>query len=851
MSDGVQFNWNVFPSTRLENSQLPTPLGCLYKPLVKLDSSENNPCSFCSCPKCGAYMNPYVEVDNIKKTWKCQFCLQKSYLPKNISLIPTNAFVEQLLPADISNGKQDEVPEVIIFIVDSYQHLDEFREGQSQVAQDLGQEKSSFETLVGKLSTAMDKLRDGTLVGIVTFDKDVHFHRQGGSTISFGNEELFKQDKYDVSELFKDSGSIVKSILQKVGGSTTTSNPLSLTESSILVNNGLLSALTPESRPLIKEYISALRPSFTNSYKPLRSFGLCLYITSIILNKLSFQNFNGKIMTFLSGPNTSQPGIVLNTNNTNNFRLHNDIRQLNNFDFNTSQRFYETLSYIANGLPINTAFQVGYDQTKKTTDFELNQLSPKWSIDIFTGSLDQVGLYELKKLILNVNGDMFTTNSFKDLQFVLQFEKAIESIINSQLMHNASLTVLTSPRLKIKSLLGHCHRLPSSFKDSELHYDKISDQLTKFESKYNRNYFTNRWFWNTLKPSDTVSIFFEVDGLKSYSDRKLLNEFFIQFQLKYWDLVSKTWKLRILTRLQPTTAYSPKLDLNMNLLNSKIEMLQNFNASSWTILLSRLLINKLDTNIGFEFEGILEFIDTIVVKLLNNFNRLIVENYTINENLKTLPSLVYNLRKNPQLINIFNSSPDETTFYHHWFMKFDENLSSRVIEPRLFKYQTETLVIPVSMDSDIIDKIPSKSYLIMDSIFHNIIYYKYTNQEDRLSLHHSNNESKQSSLEPWSFIQDLIKGRPLDPKYIITQTNHSQARYLVARLNPVHVETYIPEAPAITTISTKSSWFLNWFSKEVDKPTLKSNILSDEACFQQYYDDLLQKVKAYKVEDDY
>ena len=30
----VRFNWNVFPSTRLQESQIVTPVGCLYTPVI-------------------------------------------------------------------------------------------------------------------------------------------------------------------------------------------------------------------------------------------------------------------------------------------------------------------------------------------------------------------------------------------------------------------------------------------------------------------------------------------------------------------------------------------------------------------------------------------------------------------------------------------------------------------------------------------------------------------------------------------------------------------------------------------------------------------------------------------------
>ncbi|CAH2352627.1 protein transport protein Sec23p [[Candida] railenensis] len=855
MSSGINFNWDVFPSTRLENSQLPTPIGCLYQPLIEVSKNDNqsrpSAASFCSCQKCGAYMNPYIEIDHTRSIWKCQFCHQKSFLPKVSSGPISNdslpAFAEQTISNDITTGFNGDVPESIVLVVDLYQHVDEVQEDGSN---------TSFSSLIESLLTAMDRIKDGSLLALISFDESVHIHRPAtpNEKTSFAKDELFEEDAYNVNDLFENEDTIAK-VVSRIEQSGVGDLPKSVSESP-LVSQGILVELSDATRDSVKSHLRSLKPTFTNSFKPPRSLGLCLYISSLLVSRLSFQNFKAKFLIFVSGPNTTEPGIILNPNKNKVFRSHSDIKELNDksSNYSSSLKFFEMISFIANGLSLSKAFRISSEITTKTTDFELNLSTPKWSFDIFTGSLDQVGLYEMKRLIQNTNGDIFVSSSFKDLQFRNQLVKCFEAHTKS---YNATLTVLTSPRLKVRKLVGHCYHLPASYKDSKSLQENISDQLNTFDSKFKQHYFTNRWFWNSFKKTDeSLAIFFDIDGLRSFKDFSSRDpkNMYVQFQFKYWDPEVKLWKIRITTVCKRTTlsVIDKQRELSANLINAKIDMLQSFNAKSWTVLLARLMINKLDTNIGFDFEGIVEEIDSVTVKLLNNFNKLIVENYQINENLKDLPSFIYNLRRNPQLINIFNSSPDETTYYHHWFMKMGQDLGIKVIEPLLYSTEYEKTF---PLDTSTLSVVPDKSYLIMDSFFNVIVYYKYTAPEDKLKLHHSNNDNLVSNEEiaelkvAKDYLQIVlnVQERSLVPKYIITQTNHSQARFLMSRLNPVGENTYVP--PISDTDDSNSSWFQSFFSPKPKAAPASYNVLSDESSFHDYYQDILNRIKNYKLEN--
>lgn len=847
--ESVQFNWNTFPSSRLEISQLPSPIGCLYSPLSTNDvASISTEDSLVSCRTCGGYLNPYITKDVSTNIWKCPFCLRKSYFPTKDFPVPQATSFEAIVPTDIAQGFNEDTPENIIFVLDTYQHIDELNHDSNS--------ESSFSALIDSLVEAIEKLSDGVLVTLITFDESVHFHQPLISTqVSFSQEELFKQSDYNLDALFLKNSTVVKQAFHKL---KLLNRPKWSPQDNSLTKEHYSILLDTTTKQQLQDYLQSLKPKITQSYKPPRSLGLCLYLTSIALSMGSYLNFNGRVFLFVSGPNNSQPGAVIHPGQS--LRSHHDIKQLNsNSNYISTLKYYEAISFLANGLPLDSALQMtGMNQ--KTTSLTLAETLPKWTINIFTGSLDQVGLYEMKSLILNTNGDVLISNGFNDQQFKDQFKKTIQGVASN--VSRATLTVTTSPNLKVTKMISHTYHLPPLFANPARHHDTISDQLTKFDSKYKKHYFTNKWHWNNLQSTDSLAIFFEIEGLKSSKDiPKNGSEYmYIQFKLKYWDKVEKTWKVRITTVRKPTTLRAMNIrqvkNLQLNLNNAKIDLLQNLDSSAWITLFCRLMISKLDTNIGFEFEGLVKQMDLCMVKLLNNFNKAVIDGDKINEKLTKLPSLMYSLRKNPQLIQIFNASPDETTYYHHWFMKFGLDLAPIAIQPKMYQLHGNT-EIEIPLDSNIIERVPSKTFLVLDSVFNIIIYYHYdkADEETKLKLHHSENQDLvfDSQLTiPMDFISNVLKvqNRPIVPKYIITQTNHSQARFLTSRLNPPSI------ANGTSLIEDNSKpWYSRLFSGGGGNNNHSSSFnydisKTDECSYNAYYKSLIKLIRNYRLDDD-
>lgn len=823
MNDGIRFNWNLFPSTRLEASLLGTPLGCLYLPLeANLEIPEGS-IPF-RCDTCSGYINPFIKLDRANGMWWCPLCEKRSFLPQGLAIPQSNeniwpielqqgsTVIEYNLPNDVSTSTSEDLPLAFTFIIDLYEYIDE-------------RTPPSFPHLLVSLRNSIDLIPIGSLINIITYDDVVHVQNFAGPAVSFpGN--------FVDSNLFTES--TVDSVITRLG--LTKELPADWKESPLVLGN-YFAVLTASNRDQIKSKIMSIEHTPTSIHKPLRSSGLANYLSTIILKTASYRNFIGKTFQFVSGPCTNFPGKIVSPGET--IRSHHDILELNAPDFAALLKFYRAMGYIANGQEILNAADISSSVSYKTTSFYVNPVSPTWSVSLFTGSPDQVGVYEIKPLVSSTMGQIHLFPSFS----AFQLPSAIASCIKGSAFKNR-LTVVTSAGLKISKLVGSIgYALPSSYKTTTYH-QKIADTLTTFDSATIKNVFTNQWQFNALN-DETLCLLFEMNTVRSSKEIATCpKQVFLQFQLKYWDSLLRKWKLRVTTSCMHTTASIEKPSLILR----QHKLLKSFDQECFVVILARLLINKIDTTLGFDkFESMVKVLDQTLVKVLYHFgggggggqaetseNPYQDKLYQLNESCMLLPTLVYNLRRSPQLIRIFNSSPDETAMYHAWFSLLSCALSIIAIEPRLYKVEEGTFS-RIPLDPSCLNGNDGPSFLVLDSIFHRIIYANFP-----LQLHPSDNdhlliEREPSILVALKFVDDL-PGGSVTPKFVITRKGHSQARYLISMLNPSEV----------VTVAEEGFWS-GLFKRKLNE---YEGILTDEMSFDNYYSGVVKLIRRYRVESD-
>ncbi|CAI5758706.1 unnamed protein product [Candida verbasci] len=662
IDESIRFNWNVFPSTKLEETQISTPIGCLFTPFSKIEKvvPRINKIPI-KCQQCETLINPFIKLDRANDMWWCPFCKKRTYIgnlniPESaksaedwpMELRESSKIIEYELPRDISDKSNDEASLVYVFVIDKYQHIESPEE---------------FQSLLDVICESLNAVPENGLIGLITFDSRVYVHDlTNNKKTAIVNDKQFSP---------KESANNIAAA----------------------VYGTFLIKFNHESKTKIIDHIKSIKPTFSKSFKPERCTGFAHFVYSVLLSEV--KNSIGNVLFFTSGPGTQEPGKIVDCNSS--MRSHQNIIDLEAPYLTSSLKFYTALSYITNGLSISKAFEIAYSPSLNSTQYDINDSQSIWATNLFVGSIDQVGAYEMKPLIRNSNGVMYSFESFKAYQLLSCINQTIKMV-----SYKSTLEVSTSTGLKTSKLLfGGGYALPSSYhKASKYHHmynDKIDDQLGEFDSAMSKKNYTNRWKFNKLNKDDTISIFFKMDTVKSskHISSTFPTSVHIQYRLKYWSQEHKKWYLKLFTICKPTT----NAFFKEGIIYKEHKLLSTFDRRAWIVLLTRLLINKIDTSLGFEsFDDLIKLIDTNFTQLLHHFGGLSIKansktannphlklqtKYEINENFKDLPSLIYNLRKNYNLIRIFNSSPDETAFYHLWFMRMNLNLSLKVIEPEL------------------------------------------------------------------------------------------------------------------------------------------------------------------------
>lgn len=144
---------------------------------------------------------------------------------------------------------------------------------------------------------------------------------------------------------------------------------------------------------------------------------------------------------------------------------------------------------------------------------------------------------------------------------------------------------------------------------------------------------------------------------------------------------------------------------------------------------------------------------------------------------------MFHLRRS-QFLQVFNNSPDETTYSRHVLGREDTNNSLIMIQPTLMQYSMEGEPQPVLLDSA---SIQPNVVLLMDTFFHVLIWHGETIAAWRREKYQDNPTyaSFKDLLEaPKEDAQLVLAERFPVPRYIDCDQGGSQARFLLAKVNP-------------------------------------------------------------------
>ncbi|RXN34154.1 transport Sec23B [Labeo rohita] len=151
--------------------------------------------------------------------------------------------------------------------------------------------------------------------------------------------------------------------------------------------------------------------------------------------------------------------------------------------------------------------------------------------------------------------------------------------------------------------------------------------------------------------------------------------------------------------------------------------------------------------------------------------------------LKKHLEFMFHLRRSP-FLQVFNNSPDESSYYRHHFVRQDLTQSLIMIQPILYSYSFYGPPEPVLLDSSSI--LPDR-ILLMDTFFQLVIYHGETIAQWRKAGYQEMAEYenfKQLLQAPLDDAQEILQTRFPMPRYIDTEHGGSQARFLLSKVNP-------------------------------------------------------------------
>ncbi|VDO50046.1 unnamed protein product [Onchocerca flexuosa] len=200
----------------------------------------------------------------------------------------------------------------------------------------------------------------------------------------------------------------------------------------------------------------------------------------------------------------------------------------------------------------------------------------------------------------------------------------------------------------------------------------------------------------------------------------------------------------------------------------------------------------------------LRWLDRSLIRLCQKFGEYHKDDpssFCLSEKFALFPQFMFHLRRS-QFLQVFNNSPDETSYYRHILMFENVLESTTMIQPVLFAYSFNGPPEPVLLDTSSI--LPDR-ILLMDDYFHVLIYHGQTIAAWRKMNYQEDPQYsafKQLLEAPIADATTILQERFPMPRYIVTEYEGSQARFLLSKVNPslTHNNPYAAEggAPVFT-----------------------------------------------------
>jgi len=512
-----------------------------------------------------------------------------------------------------------------------------------------------------------------------------------------------------------------------------------------------------------------------------RCTGCALSVATSLLD-LALPRRGARVMMFVGGPCTSGPGAIVARMKTEDIRSHADLSRNAEPLHKPACEFYASLSK-------RHALGAGGKGGKKgSTQAAANSSAMSCHVvDIFACSLDQVGILEMGELVEATGGQMVLGDSFGQSVFKESLRRVFRTFEpdvpedggKMQMAFGATLEVLTSREFKISGAIGPVTSL-----------GKKGPNVSDLEVGTGG---TNAWSLGGIDPGTTVAVYFDITnpGTSPLPEGKRR---FVQFLTKYQHSNGRT-RLRATTLCGPwynpppdaDKAPPPQPGMGSGGYNSGMEqpspVKMSFDQEAAAVLLARVAVERTHNE---DVADVLRWLDRSLIRLCSKFADYVPDDpnsFRLTPEFSLFPQFIFHLRRS-QFLQLFNSSPDEAAYYRYILNRENTTNSLVMIQPTLLSYSFNGPPQPALLDSQ---SVQPDTILLLDTFFHVVVFHGETCAAWREQRYHEQEEHAafRNLLEaPQGDAQMIMDNRFPVPRYIVCDQHKSEARFLMAKLNP-------------------------------------------------------------------
>lgn len=594
--------------------------------------------------------------------------------------------------------------------------------------------------LKSSVSQAVGLLPENSMVGLITFGTYVCVHELGFGQVP--KVYVFKGSKeVTKDQIMEQMGFFVKRARPATGVVAGVKDGLSQES----ISRFLLPASECEfaMNSILEELQKDPWPVPTDQ-RATRCTGTALSVAAHLLGAC-VPGSGARIMAFTGGPTTEGPGAIIGKNLSEPVRSHKDLDKDSAPYYHKAVKFYEGLA---------------------------KQLVHQGHVlDLFACALDQVGVAELKVAVERTGGLVVLAESFGHSVFKDSFKRVFRSgDYDLGLSSNGIFEVNCSKDIRVQGIIGPCASLE---KKGPLSSETVIGQGN-----------TTAWKMCGLDKATSLCLVFEMVKKDSPEgiDQSANSQFYFQF-LTYYQHSSGQMRLRTTTLSRRWVAGPGSIQ----------DLISGFDQEAAAAVMARLVSFKMETEA--EFDPI-RWLDKSLIHLCSRFGEYQKESpssFSLSPRFSIFPQFIFHLRRS-QFVQVFNNSPDETAYFR--MILYRENVANSVvmIQPSLISYSFHSTPEPALLD---VAAISADRILLLDSYFTIVVFHGSTIAQWRKAGYHNQPEHvvfAQLLQAPHDDANAILKERFPAPRLVICDQHGSQARFLLAKLNPS--ATYNSDMPA-------------------------------------------------------